>query len=82
MGHHLALPVWPVSLVPPVSHVSRQRNYARTQGSTRPPYEERHKRAWRHHSMYADRKMAADVSRNGACPSFGSLTLPWSGFPG
>jgi hypothetical protein len=40
MGHHLARPVWPVSLVPPVSHVPRQRNYARSEGQPRPlPYE-------------------------------------------
>ena len=27
-------------------------------------------------------KWLADASRNGECPNFGSLTLPWSGFPG
>jgi hypothetical protein len=27
-------------------------------------------------------KWLADASRNGECPSFGSLTLPWSSFPG
>jgi hypothetical protein len=31
-----ALPVWPVSLVPHVTHVSRQRNYARRKGQPRP----------------------------------------------
>jgi hypothetical protein len=36
VGHHLALPVWLVSLVPHVSHVSRQRNYARSKGAPRP----------------------------------------------
>jgi len=30
----LGLPVWPVSLVPPVSHVSRQRIYARSEGKS------------------------------------------------
>ena len=36
VGGHLARPVWLVSLVPPVSHVPRQRNYARSGGRLRP----------------------------------------------
>ena len=36
VGGHLARPVWLVSLVPPVSHVPRQRNYARGEGRPRP----------------------------------------------
>ena len=32
-----ALPAWPVSLVPHVSHVSRQRNYAHSEGQSGHP---------------------------------------------
>ena len=43
MGHaqwgiHQALPVWPVSLIPLVSHVSRQRNYGGWRRSFLPAY--------------------------------------------
>ena len=34
VGNPPGPPRWPVSLVPHVSHVSRQRNYARTEGQS------------------------------------------------
>ena len=37
-GIHQATPVWPVSLVPHVSHVSHQRNYARSEGQPFHPW--------------------------------------------
>ena len=36
LGIHQTYPVWPVSLVPHVPHVSRQRNYARSKGQPWP----------------------------------------------
>ncbi len=36
LGIHQTYPVWPVSLVPHVPHVSRQRNYASSKGQPWP----------------------------------------------
>ena len=37
VGDHLSVPVWPVSLVLPVSHVPRQKDYARRKDSLTAP---------------------------------------------